>query len=51
MDIKITNIEKKLFVDEKGLYTNIYVDVVVIPKPKIEFLNLDITILKTESKP
>lgn len=44
MNKKITKVEEKYFVDEQGLYKNLYVDVTMLLPSKVEFINLDFII-------
>lgn len=44
MDYKITNIEKKYYVDEQGLCYDLLIDVYVTPKVGVKSIMVDITI-------
>ena len=50
MDIKITDIKKKYYVDEQGLCYDLLVNAVVKPNVDIKHIDVDITINSSEIK-
>ncbi len=49
VEVEIKDVRQEFFVDEDGLYSNIKVDIVVKPKPKIEIIDLNFQILPSDS--